>query len=514
MQPPRRKVSAACVTFNRLDSVRQAVRDFILQDYAGEKELVILNTCGTQFLKCDHPDVVCVNHFPRPKTLGECRNSCIEHCSGELIINWDDDDTYAPDHIRRAVDDLGVRRGYVQINGYFDSDGVHHKNGPVHQLIFTKDLFRRVGGYIKKTKGEDRVLVAAMRHKTRTSMSWRTPAEATFVYNTVAQLPHVSWSCDYKAHGELNVTERGTVDLTPPTREVGDMAAVAVLFNPTNYSKLVTNYHTFARAWAASGIPLYTAEVLLPGQSKSITGPNVLHLNAKTPFFHKESAINFAVKNLPRNFDTVCWVDSDFVWDNYEWVGALRRSLELHPVVQMWRQLHDLGEHGETFRTIPSFAFSANKGSPGGAWAADRRLFTEFGGLFDRWPMGGNDSLAAVGFSGAEHGNPTRSGHLSGSKTLRSTKTRLATSIMHEFDEWRARVTAWTGGRIGFLHEDVRHLFHGHRDQRSYHGRHLIVRDVVSDDHITRGVGGLLEWRYPHPETDDEIMNFFKGRSS
>lgn len=514
MQPPLRKVSAACVTFNRLDSVRKTVRDFQLQDYKGEKELVILNTCGNQFLKCDHPDIVCVNHFPRPKTLGECRNVCIEHCSGDLILNWDDDDTYAPSHISRAVSDLGVRREHVRINGFFDSDGVFGKTGPVHQLMFTKELFNRVGKYPKKNTGEDRVLVAAMRHNSTPSVAWRNQNTATLTYNTVAASPHVSWTCDYDNHSRLPVTERGVIDLTPPKRDVDRIAAIAVLFNPANYLKLVTNYQVFAEAWEESGIPLHTVEVLLPGQTKSITGPNVMHLNAKVPFFHKESAINYAVKQLPTEVDSVCWVDADFVWDNYLWVGALRRSLALNPVVQMWRLLHDLDEDGSTSRTFSALELSQNKGSPGGAWAADRRLFTDYGGLFDRCIVGGGDSCAAAGFREPFHKQHTRSGDSWNSRILEIMGRRLPESVLVDYEVWRKKVSEWVGGRVGLLHEDANHLFHGRRDRRNYGDRYLLVKDVSSDDHLTRGDGGLFEWKYPHPEVDESLMEFFKGRVS
>lgn len=135
---------------------------------------------------------------------------CIEHCSGDLILNWDDDDTYAPSHISRAVSDLGVRREHVRINGFFDSDGVFGKTGPVHQLMFTKELFNRVGKYPKKNTGEDRVLVAAMRHNSTPSVAWRNQNTATLTYNTVAASPHVSWTCDYDNHSRLPVTERGS----------------------------------------------------------------------------------------------------------------------------------------------------------------------------------------------------------------------------------------------------------------------------------------------------------------
>ena len=264
MQPPLRKVSAACVTFNRLDSVRKTVRDFQLQDYKGAKELVILNTCGNQFLKCDHPDIVCINHFPRPKTLGECRNVCIEHCSGDLILNWDDDDTYAPSHISRAVSDLGVRREHVRINGYFDSDGVFGKTGPMHQLMFTKELFNRAGKYPKKDRGEDRVLVAAMRHISTGSVAWRNQHTTTLTYNTGATSPHVSWTCDYDDHSRLPVTERGVIDLSAAAEEAS-WRRVNIVTNTDNGAGLQRHANILRERFESHGWDVNFAHFKNPG---------------------------------------------------------------------------------------------------------------------------------------------------------------------------------------------------------------------------------------------------------
>jgi len=50
-------ISAKCITYGRVDFLEEALQSFLLQDYAGERELVIVNDYPLQTLHFDHPQV-------------------------------------------------------------------------------------------------------------------------------------------------------------------------------------------------------------------------------------------------------------------------------------------------------------------------------------------------------------------------------------------------------------------------------------------------------------------------
>jgi len=83
----------------RNDLASVAVRCFHEQSY-GQKELVIINDSGTPLLKNKHPLVkeICLQKNTLI-TLGELRNVGLENASGDLVIQWDDDDWHHPKRI-------------------------------------------------------------------------------------------------------------------------------------------------------------------------------------------------------------------------------------------------------------------------------------------------------------------------------------------------------------------------------------------------------------------------------
>ncbi len=283
---------------------------------------------------------------------------------------------------------------------------------------------------------------------------------------------------------------------------MNSIAAVCCFFNPAGFRRPRLNYDTFAKAWKRSGIPLYTVEVLMPGQVPNIIGERVGQVKVRAPFFHKESAINYGVRELvPREVSKIVWVDADLVWENYDWPRRLGKLLDSQPVVQLWQKLRDRNVAGGQIGERHSFAWQARRGSPGGAWAAQRELFTHFGGLFDDWPTGGNDSLAAAAFSGD-----------AGQSIVRHCQEQMHHDLVARFETWAAPITRWVRGDIGLLAETVDHLYHGERISRQYGHRHKLLKNVVFDRDLRRDENGFMEWTFPQPDKNAAFQEFFENR--
>jgi glycosyl transferase family 2 len=81
-----------CLTYGRPHLVEEAIASFLRQDYAGVKELIVLNDLPEQPLQFDHPEVKIINVDKRFRGVGEKRNACAALCSHDLLFAWDEDD--------------------------------------------------------------------------------------------------------------------------------------------------------------------------------------------------------------------------------------------------------------------------------------------------------------------------------------------------------------------------------------------------------------------------------------
>lgn len=122
----QQKVSIVTPTWNReafLPSIHACVRH---QSYQNLEWLVLddseqpsaeLAACSWSKLKYIHSD--------KRMSIGEKRNLLIAESSGELIVNFDDDDFYGPDYVKNRVDALNSSGKKLSVmSGFF----VYHLN--------------------------------------------------------------------------------------------------------------------------------------------------------------------------------------------------------------------------------------------------------------------------------------------------------------------------------------------------------------------------------------------------
>ena len=104
--PRRSRPLVSCVmpTHNRRAFVPQAIGYFLRQDYP-ERELVVVDdgTDPVEDLIPDDPRILYVR-LPRRRSIGAKRNIGCEHATGEIIVNWDDDDWMADWRLRYQVE--------------------------------------------------------------------------------------------------------------------------------------------------------------------------------------------------------------------------------------------------------------------------------------------------------------------------------------------------------------------------------------------------------------------------
>ncbi len=152
-------VSCFCMTYGRPAVLEEAIYSFLLQDYGGRKELIVLNDYAEQILTFDHPEVQVINLPVRFRTLGEKMNAAVALSTHDLLLPWDDDDIYLPHRLRLSVENFTAKKGYFKArSAWFWNSGV--LSGPVQNLFhpascWSRRLFDAVRGYVADGNGCD-----------------------------------------------------------------------------------------------------------------------------------------------------------------------------------------------------------------------------------------------------------------------------------------------------------------------------------------------------------------------
>src|SRR5207248_7600475 len=104
--------------------LEEAIQSFLLQEYPGEKELIVLNDFDQQRLVFDHPEVRILNVPRRFRTLGEKYNAAVALAAHDLLFVWEDDDIYLPHRLAFSVARFDPRKGFFKPGrAWFWNDG-------------------------------------------------------------------------------------------------------------------------------------------------------------------------------------------------------------------------------------------------------------------------------------------------------------------------------------------------------------------------------------------------------
>ena len=162
-------VSCICLTYARPEVLEEAIHSFLQQDYAGPKELIVLNDYDRQILEFDHPEVLVVNLPKRLRTVGEKMNLAVSLAAHDLLFVWDDDDIYLPHRLTFSVAKMKGPHGFFKADkAWYWSSGT--LDGPGTNLFhsgscWTRRLFDEVGGYPAAGTGYDWVFEKRLKRR-------------------------------------------------------------------------------------------------------------------------------------------------------------------------------------------------------------------------------------------------------------------------------------------------------------------------------------------------------------
>jgi len=265
---------------------------------------------------------------------------------------------------------------------------------------------------------------------------------------------------------------------------------------------VISNLCEFKRRWQlmkefiekmknVENIQLYVVELAYGNQNFHLTdknNKNHLQLRTQYPLWHKENMINIGVKKLlPKNWKAVAWIDGDIEFDNPNWVIDTLKVLTKCDLVQLFTTCLDLDEKEIPFSIWQSYGYKYAHGNSsyhkdkginywhcGYAWACRRDFFDKMGGLYENSILGSGDYIMTQGYLGL---NSSAHGDLVG------------------FDEDVKRYNKNLDNiKIGYIPTNIKHFFHGSKENRKYIERNdIYIRHKFDPNiHITKDKNGVI----------------------
>jgi hypothetical protein len=303
-----------------------------------------------------------------------------------------------------------------------------------------------------------------------------------------------------------------------------DLWAITCYFNPMRYRRRLANFRIFRQYLE---VPLVAVEMAFGPEFElqAHDAEILVQLRGGGMLWQKERLLNLALKALPTGCNKVAWLDCDIMFDRPDWVEAADSLLDRYPMIQLFRQVHNLGpqwgpgkEHASQVQfTRPSAAFSLSSGvpaatcighlidnrigtcAPGFAWAArrevlDRHLF------FDACVIGGGDRAMACA---ANH----------------CFDELMQRHCMNEHERqcyitWAKPYYETVKAKTGFLDADIFHLWHGDVGKRKGRVRHEDFQRFQFDPYTDVAIeeNGAWRWNTDKQEMHEYVRGYFASR--
>jgi hypothetical protein len=287
------------------------------------------------------------------------------------------------------------------------------------------------------------------------------------------------------------------------------LAIVTSYFNPCGYHRLYQNIRRFIDGLGGATERLHVSALsivnplpeTLPGTAFDELLDNGMHayyFSGKRPehmLWQKERMLNYAIANLPAEYDAVAWVDADVLFQDSGWVEQAEVMLADFPVIQLFKLCNHLEPSGRVEQTRPAVVHSHQKGAAWGmAWAARREVLAD--GLLDWLITGAGDAFMADAWLRYHRPN-----------------ARMSSAMASLYRPWAEKQGRITGGRVHHLPGTIDHLWHGAMENRRYeHRNRLLTRcqfdplsDIVAD-------GPLYRWANPSGGLATEVIEWFEQR--
>lgn len=299
---------------------------------------------------------------------------------------------------------------------------------------------------------------------------------------------------------------------------------LTTFFNPAQYVRRIQLHKEFIERLKPfkSSVRVITVECAFENQPFQVTNENnepyEIQVRSNTRLWIKEGLMNIAIERLKKNkrfmeeCEYIAWVDDDIEFSDLYFLQKLRQALERFSVVQMFKQAHFLDANGSLLETFYSFGYYyAEKnlklvgneyGHPGFAWATKKSHLLSLGEFFDKGILGNGDKHMSYALIGRHE-----EGFLKG--------FTMSPGYIESLHQWQQKADFVFKKNLGYVDMEIRHHWHGSKDDRQYIYRWKLLMDYQYDPFkdLVKEANGLYSLGDTQKELKDKILEFFKGRN-
>ncbi len=288
-------------------------------------------------------------------------------------------------------------------------------------------------------------------------------------------------------------------------------------------------------------VPLLVVELVGSGggQLESTDADMIVTLMGDSLIWQKERLLNIGIRHLPADVEYVAWIDSDIVFENRAWADdAITLLKSGKQYVQLFESVARLPELPETslldmesllntkpVLEKPSFAYAVDKDEyfrldqgdllakehakarrghtygivHGIGWASKRQTHEQIC-LYDACIIGGGPSAMALA--------------MIGSPEQLTAKRPMSTRHNAHYLDWARAFNGNSRSSIGCVSGRAVHLWHGAYENRGYHERHFVLKEMNFDPEtdLTKVDNATWEWSPGAAELRAAVKSYFYKR--
>jgi len=269
---------------------------------------------------------------------------------------------------------------------------------------------------------------------------------------------------------------------------------VACFFNPQNSPYRLLAFQKFYRSIKHMNFRIIECLIGKDAKPQLPKHPSITQVHAESMAWHKETLLNMAVEQLPKEFKYVFILDADVLFTNQNWMIEAVEELQEATVVQPFEYCIHLSKNRltpdfdvEAYRNLTddpktrhpmmwrSFAanfatrphLTSNKnydvhGHVGFAWGFRREVLDECP-LYEKALIGGADHIIA---------------HAAAGQVPHDCIKKSFTDNLDEVIRWSEMFAVVADGRVDFVPGDLYHIWHGDVANRQYLQR---IKDFTAD---------------------------------
>jgi hypothetical protein len=243
-----KSISCKCITYGRVDTLEEALYSFLIQEYQGDSELVIVNDYPLQKLHFDHPRVKIFNLDFTFDTIGDKENFAVQNCAYDTIAVWDDDDIAMPNHLNNIdkyfTDEMDLLQWHRGV--FFNSKQITSICGLGNSgIVYSKKIWKQLGGHARENAGYDMTFVMKIKSMSRNVIAADPPDnEVSWFYYWANRSYHMS-GAGTDTNDRPNVIQRHSEHIER-LRQENKIPTGDVYLNPKwsiDYKQLLKDYN-------------------------------------------------------------------------------------------------------------------------------------------------------------------------------------------------------------------------------------------------------------------------------